>query len=113
MLPDAPFLLWNPQSGEKLWHLSEADSSFLSENSSEDELTCLPSKLHRVVLKTQRTQQCVRQTAEKEENNLQAGPDPWDRLPVGRNLILAGTTIHAPKENAGLGTHGTARRQER
>lgn len=100
----------NPQSGEKLWHLSEADSSFLSENGSESELTCLPSKLHRVVLETQRTQPCVRQTAQKEENNPVAGPDPWDILPAGRNLILAGTTIHAPKEDAC--PHGTARRQE-
>lgn len=46
VLPNAPFLLWNPQSGEKLWQLSETNSSFLSENSSEGELTCLPSKLH-------------------------------------------------------------------
>lgn len=38
-LLDAPFLLWNPQSGEKRWHISEADSSFLSQNSSEGELT--------------------------------------------------------------------------
>lgn len=38
-LLDASFLLWNPHSGEKLRHLSEADSSFLSQNSSEDELT--------------------------------------------------------------------------
>lgn len=61
-LLDAPFLLQNPQSGEKLWHLSEADSSFLAQNSSEGELTCLPSKLHRVVLQTQScyTQLCIR-----------------------------------------------------
>lgn len=101
VLSDAPFPLWNPQSGEKLWHLSEADSSLLPENSSEGELTCIPSKLHRVVLETQKTQLRVRQTAQKEENNPQAGPDPWDTLPAGRNLILAGTTIRAPKEDAG------------
>lgn len=35
----------------------------------------------------------------KEENNPQAGPDPWDVVPAGRNLIPAGTTIHAPKED--------------
>lgn len=52
------------------------------------------------MLETQRTQLFVRKTAKKEENNSQAGPDPWDVLPAGRNLILAGTTIHAPKEDA-------------
>lgn len=66
VLLGAPFLLWNPQSGEKLWHLSEADSSFLSQNSSEGELT---RRSHRVVLQTQRTQLCIRKTAKKEENN--------------------------------------------
>lgn len=52
-LPDAPFLLWNPQSGEKLWHLSEADSSFLSQNSSEGKLSWPSLKAAQVVLQTQ------------------------------------------------------------
>lgn len=42
-----------------------------------------------------------RSLGQKEENNPWAGADPWDVVPARRNLILAGTPIHAPKEDAG------------
>lgn len=69
---DAPFLLWNPPSGEKLWHLSEADSSFLSQNSSEGKLTwpSLKAAQGRAAdTELYYTQLCIRKTATKEENN--------------------------------------------
>lgn len=113
-LPNAPFLLWNPQSGEKLWHLSEADSSFLSQNSSEGKLTwpSLKAAQGRAA-----NSELLYTTVYKKDSNERgkqslAGADPWDAVPAGRNLILAGTTIHScPK--GGRCTHGRAGRQER
>lgn len=91
-----------PWSGEKPWRLSDADSSFLPENKAASvvELAFLQRRTGMCCAETQRTQPSLSETPKKEEDSPRAGPEPWDVLCAKRNLILAGTTIHAPKQDA-------------